>query len=124
MNPGNAVTPKSRRAFFLDYPCDLAPNEPVTFVLSLHGGGMTGNWQRHYFPLVDLKDEYRLVIASPSAIKVLWEAENDDAHLQRVISFVYSAFGEKHIRRSGSPVIRTVARPRSGWRRHRRIARR
>lgn len=30
---------------------------------SLHGAGAYGNWHRHYFPLVDYKDKYRLVIA-------------------------------------------------------------
>src|SRR5215207_6001647 len=49
-NLGNAVEAKSGRKFFLDYPCDLKANEKVTFVLSLHGGGSIGNWQRHYFP--------------------------------------------------------------------------
>ena len=55
-NQGPAVEPKSGRTFFLDYPCDLKPGEKVTFILNLHGGGSVGNWQRHYFPAVDLKD--------------------------------------------------------------------
>jgi hypothetical protein len=50
---GNALLPKSSRAFFLDYPCDLKPGERVTFVLNLHGGGSIANWQRHYFPIMD-----------------------------------------------------------------------
>jgi hypothetical protein len=90
---GNARLPKSRRDFFLDYPCDLKPGERVTFVLSLHGGGMNANWHRHYFPLVDLKDKYRLVVATPTATKVLWTAENDDAHLRSIVTFVYDTFG-------------------------------
>jgi hypothetical protein len=45
-NRGNAFVPKSNRAFFLDYPCDLKPGEAVTFVLNLHGGGSIGNWER------------------------------------------------------------------------------
>ena len=36
-------------------------------VISLHGGGSYGNWQRHYFPLLDYKDKYRLVIATPNS---------------------------------------------------------
>jgi hypothetical protein len=71
MHPGNASAPKSRRAFFLDYPCDLKPDEAVMFVLSLHGGGMIANWHRHYFPIMDLKERYRLIIASPSAVNSL-----------------------------------------------------
>jgi hypothetical protein len=98
MHPGNATVPKFRRAFFLDYPCDLKPDEAVTFVLSLHGGGMIANWHRHYFPLMDLKDKYRLVIASPSAVNVLWNPENDDRHLQNIVNFVYQALGASRIK--------------------------
>ena len=94
---GNTLLPKSRLDFFLDYPCDLKPAERVTFVLSLHGGGMNANWQRHYFPIVDLKDKYRLVIATPNAVRALWNAENDDAHLQSIVTFVYDTFGAKNI---------------------------
>jgi hypothetical protein len=61
---GTAVEPKTGRKYFLDYPCDLKKNEKVTFILALHGGGSYGNWQRHYFPIVDFKDKYRLVIAT------------------------------------------------------------
>ena len=39
INPGPVVEMKSRRTYFLDYPCDLKPGEPVTFILSLHGAG-------------------------------------------------------------------------------------
>src|SRR5262249_22534891 len=63
INEGNVVEMKTRRTYFLDYPCDLKPGEKVTFVLSLHGGGSYGNWQRNYFPIMDYKDKYRLVIA-------------------------------------------------------------
>ena len=51
INQGPVVEMKTRRPYFLDYPCDLKPGEKVTFVLSLHGGGSYGNWQRHYFPI-------------------------------------------------------------------------
>src|SRR6185503_11010705 len=66
INQGPVTELKTRRTFFLDYPCDLKPGEPVTFVLSLHGAGSYGNWQRHYFPILDYKDKYRLVIATPN----------------------------------------------------------
>jgi len=71
-NQGNATDPKTGRKFFLDYPCDLKSNEKVTFVLNLHGGGSIGNWQRHYFPIMDLKEKYRLVVASPSGVVRAW----------------------------------------------------
>src|SRR5579864_4135047 len=64
---GAAVEPATSRNFFLDYPCDLKAGEKVTFILSLHGAGSIGNWHRHYFPLIDCKDKYRLVIATPTS---------------------------------------------------------
>ncbi len=99
---GNAVEPKTGRKFFLDYPCDLKPGEEVVFVLSLHGAGSIGNWQRHYFPIVDLKDKYRLVVATPTAATNeptrRWVAEADDAFLQDVVDLVFDAFGTNNIR--------------------------
>jgi pimeloyl-ACP methyl ester carboxylesterase len=99
---GNAIEPKTGRKFFLDYPCDLKPNEPVVFVLSLHGAGSIGNWQRHYFPIVDLKEKYRLVVATPTAATAeptrRWAAEADDAFLQHLVDYVFERFGHKNIR--------------------------
>lgn len=95
---GTAFLPKNNRPFFLDYPCDLKAGEAVTFILSLHGGGMIGNWHRHYFPLVDFKEKYRLVVATPSAIKVLWDPENDDGYLRNIVNFVYEQLGAKNIK--------------------------
>ena len=71
---GTALEPKTGRKFFLDYPCDLKRGEKVTFVLSLHGFGSYGNWQRHYFPVMDYKEKYRLVIATPNAPTKFWAA--------------------------------------------------
>src|SRR5882724_5888956 len=62
---GAATEKKSGRKYFLDYPCDLKTNEKVVLILNLHGAGSIGNWQRSYFPAVDLKEKYRLVIATP-----------------------------------------------------------
>jgi hypothetical protein len=66
-NQGNVIEPKTGRAFFLDYPCDLKADEQVIVILNLHGAGSIGNWQRHYFPALDYKDKYRLVVATPTA---------------------------------------------------------
>jgi hypothetical protein len=63
---------KTRRTYFLDYPCDLKAGEKVTFILSLHGFGSYGNWQRHYFPILDYADKYRRVIATPNAPTHYW----------------------------------------------------
>jgi poly(3-hydroxybutyrate) depolymerase len=97
-NLGNATDTKTGRKFFLDYPCDLKPNEKVTFVLNLHGGGSIGNWQRHYFPIMDLKEKHRLVVASPSGVIRAWDAKNDDEHLQNIVNLVYEQMGAKNIK--------------------------
>src|SRR5262245_37718273 len=55
INPGPVVEMKTRRTYFLDYPCDLKPGEKITFILSLHGAGSYANW--HYFPLLDYKEK-------------------------------------------------------------------
>jgi hypothetical protein len=94
---GNALEPKTGRKFFLDYPCDLKPGEELVFVLNLHGAGSIGNWQRHYFPIIDLKEKYRLVVATPTAATAeptrRWIAEADDQFLQHVVDYVFAQFG-------------------------------
>jgi hypothetical protein len=109
LEQGNATEPKTGRKFFLDYPCDLKPGEKVVFILSLHGAGSIGNWQRHYFPAFDFKEKYRLVIATPTAATQasifagmppirMWVADADDAYLRNIVDFVYRAFGRRNIR--------------------------
>jgi pimeloyl-ACP methyl ester carboxylesterase len=97
INQGPVVEMKTRRTYFLDYPCDLKPGEPVTFVLSLHGGGSYGNWQRHYFPILDYKDKYRLVIATPNAPTRVWSAADDD-YLQNIVNTVVDQIGKQNIK--------------------------
>ena len=108
-NLGNATDSKTGRQFFLDYPCDLKPGEKVVFILSIHGAGSIGNWQRHYFPAVDYKDKYRLVIATPTAatspVRVsgmpgvrVWMPDADDAHLQSIVDLVIGAIGRDNIK--------------------------
>jgi pimeloyl-ACP methyl ester carboxylesterase len=99
-NTGTAKDPKTDRNYFLDYPCDLKPGEKVTFVLNLHGGGSLGNWQRHYFPIMDYKDKYRLVIATPDAGAPgagTWNAAVDDQHLRNIVEQVEGAVGKDNI---------------------------
>jgi hypothetical protein len=96
INQGPVVEMKTRRTYFLDYPCDLKPGEKVTFVLSLHGAGSYGNWQRHYFPLVDYKDQYRLVIATPNSPTHVW-SDLDDEYLQNIVHFVIEQIGKPNI---------------------------
>ena len=108
-NLGNAVDPKTGRKYFLDYPCDLKPGEKVIFLLNIHGAGSIGNWQRHYFPAMDDKEKYRLVIATPTAATSApltaggapvrrWVSEADDAHLQNITQQVFDAFGRDNIK--------------------------
>ncbi len=103
---GSAVEAKSGRKFFLDYPCDLKPGEKVTFILSLHGAGSIGNWHRNYFPLIDFKDKYRLIVATPTSSIVansnppshVWSAQTDDEYLQNIVTLVYAQAKEKNIK--------------------------
>jgi hypothetical protein len=97
INQGPVVEMKTRRTFFLDYPCDLKPDEKVTFVLSLHGAGSYGNWQRHYFPILDYKDKYRLVIATPNSPTHVW-SDVDDEYLHNIVTFVFDQIGRPNIK--------------------------
>jgi pimeloyl-ACP methyl ester carboxylesterase len=97
INQGLVVEMQSRRTYFLDYPCDLKPDEDVTLVLSLHGGGSYGNWQRHYFPILDYKDKYRLVIATPNSPTRVW-TEADDVYLQNIVTSLVEQLGSENIK--------------------------
>jgi hypothetical protein len=97
INEGNVVEMKTRRTYFLDYPCDLKKGEKVTFILSLHGGGSYGNWHRNYFPIMDYKDQYRLVIATPNSPTRVW-TEADDEYLHNIVNFVIEQIGKENIK--------------------------
>lgn len=98
----SAVDDRTGRKFYLDDPNDLLPGEKVVFLLSLHGGGSVGAWQRLYFPAVDHKERYRLVIATPSAATKeparRWVAEADDEHLRNIVGHVFAKYGAANIR--------------------------
>ena len=100
--PCTAVTtepvtePKTARTYLLDYPCDLKPNEKVTFILSLHGAGSNGSWQRRYFPAYDYKDQQRLVIATPYSPTRTWSA-NDDTYLQNIVTSIVEQLGRSNV---------------------------
>jgi hypothetical protein len=99
---GAATEKKSGRKFFLDFPCNLKKGEKVAFILNLHGAGSIGNWQRSYFPAVDLKEKYRLVIATPTALtdqpQRRWVAEADDEYLHGIVDEVIAEIGRKSIK--------------------------
>ena len=96
------VDHSSERKYFLDRPANLDPGEEVTFVLSLHGGGASGPWHHRYFPVKDYVDQYRLVVATPSAATVdparRWIAEADDQHLRAIVDTVLDQFGPDAVR--------------------------
>lgn len=97
INEGNVVEMKTRRTYFLDYPCDMKPGEQVTFILALHGAGSYGNWQRNYFPLMDYKDKYRLVIATPNSPTTVW-SDADDEYLHNIVDFVVGQIGKANVK--------------------------
>jgi pimeloyl-ACP methyl ester carboxylesterase len=97
INQGPVVEMKSRRTYFLDYPCDLKPGEKVTFILSIHGAGSYGNWQRNYFPLFDYVDKYRLVVATPNSPTHVWSTA-DDEYLQNIVTSVVDQIGKQNIK--------------------------
>jgi pimeloyl-ACP methyl ester carboxylesterase len=98
-----AVDDKTGRKFYLDDPDDLKPGEKVTFLLSLHGGGSVGAWQRAYFPAVDFKEKYRLAIATPSAATKeparMWVGQADDEHLRNIVAQAIAKYGKAAIAR-------------------------
>lgn len=98
----NAVEPMTTREFYLEYPCDLKADEQVIVVLNLHGGGSAGAWQRLYFPVTDYADQYRLVVATPTAVTTepfrIWTGEADDAYLQNLTELLVQNFGKENIK--------------------------
>lgn len=96
------VDPETGRKCFFDLPSDLCDGEEITFVLSLHGAGSHGTWQREYFPAHDYVDEFRLAIATPSALSTEpsrhWAADADDTHLENLTELVFERVGRDSIR--------------------------
>lgn len=89
--------PRTNRTWVLDYPCDLQPGEDVTFILNVHGCGSNTAYQHAYFPAWELKEKYRLVVATPYAPAAVWRAE-DDQYLQNIVTTVTEAAGKENIR--------------------------
>lgn len=94
---GPLVEPETGLRYFVDYPCDLRPDEEVTLILSLHGAGAQGNWHRHYFPLLNYVDEHRLVVATPYSPERRW-SEEYDAYLHNVTETVIDQIGAANVR--------------------------
>jgi hypothetical protein len=99
----NAVSDeRTGRKFTLDEPDDIRPDEGLTFLLNLHGGGSVGMWQHEYFPAYLFATKYRLIVATPSAATKepmrRWVAEADDEHLQNIVNWVFDRYGPANIR--------------------------
>jgi len=94
---GPVQGPAEGRRYFIDYPCDLKPNEKVTVVMSLHGFGSYGNWQRNYFPIMDYVDKYRIVVITPNSPTQSWSAK-DDEYLQTVVNNTLDQVGRKNVK--------------------------
>jgi pimeloyl-ACP methyl ester carboxylesterase len=98
---GNAeqpiAEPGTGRSFVLDYPCDLQAGEPVLVILNLHGAGSNERYQRAYFPAWELKEKYRLVVATPHSPARRWR-EEDDAYLHNVVTAVIDAVGAQNVK--------------------------
>ena len=97
-----AVDTRTDRKYLLDYPEDVGATEDLTFILSLHGGGSIGHWQRGYFPAYRHVDEHRLVIATPSAATSdpfrMRVGEKDAEHLRNIVEDVSARFGKTAIK--------------------------
>jgi len=94
--PGDTVELRTRRTFFLDCPADYKPGEKVNIVLSLHGFGSFANWQRNYFPAMDVKDKYHLVVITPGSPVRYWSGADDD-YLHNIVDEVVAAVGKANV---------------------------
>jgi hypothetical protein len=94
--PGDTVETKTRRPFFLDCPSDYKPGEKVNILLSLHGFGSFANWQRNYFPAMDVKDKYHLVVITPGSPVRFW-SEADDEYLHNIVDLVVASVGKENV---------------------------
>ena len=93
-----AIDESSGRKFFLDHPDDPERGD-LTFILSLHGGGSVGMWQRLYFPAHDFVNDHGLVVVTPSAATKEpmshWKRDADDEHLKVIVGQVRARFGDR-----------------------------
>ncbi|GAB1264364.1 hypothetical protein NBRC116493_12120 [Aurantivibrio infirmus] len=94
--PGNNVEHLTRRMFFLDCPADYKKGDKVHLVMSLHGGGSYANWQRNYWPVMDVKDKYKLVIVTPGSPYRAWDA-GDDKYLENIVDLVVGTIGKENV---------------------------
>src|SRR5213076_1932867 len=87
------------RKFYVEFAQNADSRDDLTFVLSLHGGGSVGMWQRLYFPAQDCADALGLVVATPSSKTKQpmshWDAAADDDYLKAIVGMVVDRFGPR-----------------------------
>lgn len=93
---GDTVDIETRRTYFLDCPSDYKPGDKVSIFMSLHGFGSYANWQRNYFPAMDVKDKYNLVVITPGSPVRYW-TEDDDQYLMNLVDNVVAAVGKENV---------------------------
>jgi len=95
-----AIDDPTQRKFYVDEP-DEPRAGPLTLLLSLHGGGSVGAWQRQYFPAYLYANAHRLAVATPSCATKepmrRWDAEADDAHLRNVVGYMVRRYGAANV---------------------------
>lgn len=94
--PGDTVEMETRRTFFLDCPSSYTAGSKVNILMSLHGFGSYANWQRNYFPALDVKDKYNLVVITPGSPTRFW-SEADDTYLHNIVDMVVGAIGKENV---------------------------
>jgi len=96
-----AIDDRTRRKFYIDEPDDAGSGGPLTLLLSLHGGGSVGAWQRQYFPAYLYVNSHRCAVATPSCATKepmrRWIAEADDAHLRNIVEYMVHRYGPANI---------------------------
>ncbi len=96
-----AIDERTGRRYYLDQPQAIRDDDALVFILSLHGGGSSGAFQRLYFPAYQYCDALRLVVAAPTAATVdpyrHWVGDADDEHLRNIVDQVLARYGHERI---------------------------
>src|SRR5260370_4900525 len=93
---GDSVESKTRRTFLLDCPSDYKPGDKVNIILSLHGYGSYANWQRNYFPAMDVTDKFKLIVITPGSPVRYW-SDADDEYLHNIVDLVVATVGKENV---------------------------
>jgi hypothetical protein len=107
--PGNAKEPKSGRSFFLDYPCDLKPGEPVVLLSEPARRRLDRQLAAALLPGARLQGQVpprdrdadrghdRHDHAGAPGVR-MWNADADDAFLRDLVDYVFAEVGRASIK--------------------------